>query len=95
MTTFSNESEFEAAVIHELRQRGWGELEVIKCPSEADLLANWKQILFENNRSKDRLNEVPLTDSEMQQVMEQSRAGRRPSGSLLCRNAVCRPGCPA
>ncbi|MCE0991411.1 HsdR family type I site-specific deoxyribonuclease [Pseudomonas putida] len=78
MTTFAKESEFEAAVIYELRQRGWGELEVIKCPSEADLLANWKQILFENNRGKDRLNEVPLTDSEMQQVMEQIIALRTP-----------------
>lgn len=78
MTTFAKETEFEAAVIRELRQRGWGELEVIKCPSEADLLANWKQILFENNRSKDRLNEVPLTDSEMQQVMEQIVALRTP-----------------
>lgn len=78
MTTFAKESDFEAAVIHELRQRGWGELEVIKCPSEADLLANWKQILFENNRGKDRLNEVPLTDSEMQQVMEQIVALRTP-----------------
>lgn len=78
MIPFNKESEFEAAVIHELRQRGWGELEVIKCPNEADLLANWKQILFENNRSKDRLNEVPLTDSEMQQVMEQIVALRTP-----------------
>lgn len=78
MTIFAKESEFEAAVIHELRQRGWGEMDVIKCPSEADLLANWKQILFENNRSKDRLNEVPLTDSEMQQVMEQITALRTP-----------------
>jgi len=78
MTTFANESEFEAALIHELRQRGWGELQVIKCPSEADLLANWKQILFENNRGKDRLNEVPLTDSEMQQVLEQIVALRTP-----------------
>lgn len=78
MITFDKESAFEAAVIHELRQRGWGELEVIKCPSEADLLANWKQILFENNRGKDRLNEVPLTDSEMQQVMEQIVALRTP-----------------
>lgn len=78
MTTFAKESEFEAAVVHELRQRGWGELEVIKCPSEADLLANWKQILFENNRGLDRLNEVPLTDSEMQQVMEQIVALRTP-----------------
>ena len=78
MTNFSEESEFEAAVIHELRQRGWGELDVIKCPSEADLLANWQQILFENNRGKDRLNEVPLTNGEMQQVMEQITALRTP-----------------
>jgi type I restriction enzyme R subunit len=78
MTNFPKESEFEAAVIHELRQRGWGELDVIKCPSEADLMANWKQILFENNRGKDRLNEVPLTDSEMQQVMEQITSLRTP-----------------
>jgi type I restriction enzyme R subunit len=78
MTTFSKESEFEAAVIHELRQRGWGGADVIKNPSEADLLANWKQILFENNRGKDRLNEVPLTSSEMQQVMEQITALRTP-----------------
>ncbi len=78
MTNFAKESEFEAAVIHELRQRGWGELEVIKRPSEADLLANWKQILFENNRGKDRLNEIPLTDSEMQQVMEQVVGLRTP-----------------
>jgi type I restriction enzyme R subunit len=78
MTTFAKESEFEAAVIHELRQHGWGDAPVIKNPSEADLLANWQRILFENNRGQDRLNEVPLTDSEMQQVMEQITALRTP-----------------
>lgn len=78
MTTFAKESDFETAVIHELRQRGWGDADVIKNPSEADLLANWKQILFENNRGVDRLNEVPLTDGEMQQVMEQITALRTP-----------------
>lgn len=78
MTTFAKESEFEAAVIHELRQRGWGEADVIKNPTEADLLVNWQQILFENNRGIDRLNEVPLTDSEMQQIMEQITALRTP-----------------
>ncbi|WP_313498347.1 type I restriction endonuclease subunit R [Pseudoxanthomonas mexicana] len=78
MTTFAKESDFEAAVIHELRQRGWGDADVIKNPTEADLLANWKHILFENNRGVDRLNEVPLTDSEMQQVMEQISALRTP-----------------
>lgn len=78
MTTFAKESEFEAAVIHELRQRGWGEADVIKNPTEADLLANWAQILFENNRGVDRLNEVPLTEGEMQQIMEQITALRTP-----------------
>jgi len=78
MTTFATEAEFEGAVINELRQRGWGELDVIKYPTEADLLANWKQVLFENNRGKDRLNEVSLTDSEMQQIMDQITALRTP-----------------
>jgi type I restriction enzyme R subunit len=78
MTTFSKESEFETAVINELRQRGWGDAEVIKNPSESDLLENWKRILFENNLGKDRLNEVPLTDGEMQQIMEQITALRTP-----------------
>ena len=78
MTIFSKEAEFEAAVIHDLLQTGWGDSEVIKNPSEADLLANWKRILFENNRGKDRLNEVPLTDGEMQQIMEQITALRTP-----------------
>ena len=78
MTTFAKESDFEAAVIHELRQRGWGDADVIKNPSEADLLANWQHILFENNRGKDRLNEVPLTDGEMQQIMEQVMNAKTP-----------------
>lgn len=78
MSTFSQESDFEAALIHELQQRGWGDLHVIKNPTEADLLANWKQILFDNNRGLDRLNEVPLTDSETQQILEQIIALRTP-----------------
>ena len=78
MDIFTTEAEFEAAVIHELRQHGWGELPVLKNPTEADLLANWAQILFENNRGVDRLNEVPLTEGEMQQIMEQITALRTP-----------------
>ena len=78
MPTFSTEAEFEKAVIHELQQRGWGEYPVIKNPSDKDLLANWAQILFENNRGVDRLNEVPLTDGEMQQIMEQITDLRTP-----------------
>ncbi len=78
MSTFSKEADFENAVINELRQRGWGDADVIKRPSAADLVANWAQILFENNRGKDRLNEVPLSTSEMQQILEQITALRTP-----------------
>lgn len=35
------------------------------------MIQNWKQILFENNRDVDRLNDVPLTNSEMQQILDQ------------------------
>lgn len=77
MTTFSTESDFESAVIHELSQRGW-EAEVIRNPTEADLLANWATILFENNKGIDRLNDVPLTEGEMQQIMEQITELRTP-----------------
>lgn len=77
MTTFSNEADFEQAVISELSQRGW-EAEVIRNPTEADLLRNWAAILFENNKGVDRLNNVPLTDGEMQQVMEQIAELRTP-----------------
>ena len=50
-----------------------GEKEVLKNYSEQDLLRNWANILFDNNRDIDRLNDYPLTDSEMQQILEQIR----------------------
>jgi len=77
MNTFATEAEFENAVIGELTQRGW-ESEIIKNPSEADLLHNWAAILFENNKGVDRLNGTPLTDGEMQQIMEQITELRTP-----------------
>ena len=77
MSTFSREADFETAVIHELSQRGW-ESEVIKNPTERDLLNNWAAILFENNKGIDRLNDIALTDGEMQQIMEQIAELRTP-----------------
>ena len=67
---FDKERDFEEAVIGVLIERGW-EPEVIRHPSEADLLKNWADILFNNNRQRNCLNECPLTDGEMQQIMEQ------------------------
>lgn len=69
--TFINEAEFEKALIKVLRDKGWGEHDVIKNPTEEQLLENWAKILFENNKGIDRLNNIPLTNSEMQQILEQ------------------------
>jgi type I restriction enzyme, R subunit len=69
--TFVSEAEFEKALIKVLRDKGWGEHDVIKNPTEEELLENWAKILFENNKSIDRLNNIPLTHGEMQQILEQ------------------------
>ena len=74
---FDRETDFEEAVIKALIECGW-ESEVIRHPSEKDLLKNWADILFNNNRQKDRLNECPLTDGEMQQIMEQIKLLQSP-----------------
>ncbi|MEW6875964.1 type I restriction endonuclease subunit R, EcoR124 family [Trueperella pyogenes] len=73
---FRTEAEFEDAVVDVLRRHGWEE--VIPNPTAADLLKNWANILYENNRGQDRLGNVPLTDSEMQQIIEQITVLRTP-----------------
>lgn len=47
---------------------GW-EKDVIKNPTEEDLIKNWAQILFDNNNDIDHLNGYPLTKGEMQQII--------------------------
>ena len=74
---FNKESDFEAALIKILSEKGW-EKEILKNYSEQDLLKNWADILFENNRDIDRLNDYPLTNSEMQQILEQIETLRTP-----------------
>lgn len=75
--TFDDERKFEDAVIAQLKEYGW-EREVIEYPTEEDLIRNWADILFANNRQQDVLNDYPLTDGEMQQIIEQIIALRTP-----------------
>lgn len=76
--TFDDELQFEAAIISLLTTKyGW-EPEVLRYKTEEDLIENWANILYENNRDVDRLNDVPLTKSEMQQVIEQINRLRTP-----------------
>lgn len=76
-TTFDKEEDFENAFITLLKSCGW-EKEVIKYPTEADLIKNWANILYNNNRDKDKLGDYPLTDTEMAQIIEQITMLRTP-----------------
>lgn len=76
-TTFDKEEDFENAFITLLKSCGW-EKEVIKYPTENDLIKNWANILYNNNRDKDKLGDYPLTETEMAQIIEQITTLRTP-----------------
>lgn len=89
--TFKKEADFEEELIHLLTSVsgwkkdtcGWGNSDgayesVLRYPDEEDLLKNWANILYNNNKSRDRLNEYPLTSGEMRQIMGQVTNLRTP-----------------
>lgn len=76
--SFSEESAFENALIKKLAESGW-EKDVLKNYSEEDLKQNWANILFENNRGIDQLNDYPLTEGEMQQIINQIKTLKTPA----------------
>lgn len=67
---FEHETPFEEAVVAELIRNGWSP-NVLKYPTEKELIQNWADILFQNNSGIDRLNDQPLTDGEMRQIIDQ------------------------
>ena len=75
--TFTRESDFEEAIIQLLSNKGW-EKNVLKNYTEEQLVQNWADILFENNRGIDRLNDYPLTPGEMRQIMEEVARQKTP-----------------
>lgn len=76
---FEDERSFEEALIANLQNNGWNDAGgVLHHPTEQDLINNWADILFENNNDIDRLNNCPLTDSEMAQILEQIKSLRTP-----------------
>jgi type I restriction enzyme R subunit len=75
---FKSEAEFEKAVIKKLTEHGWS-TKVLRYPTEKDLLDNWANILYQNNKGIDRLNNQPLTESEKQQLIEQIKALKTPA----------------
>ena len=77
MGHFDKEADFEQAMITALQSYGW-EKKVLYCATEQDLIQNWADILFENNRDIDRLNDCPLIKEEMDELIEQVRTLRTP-----------------
>ena len=67
--SYDDELLFEADVIKVLQAHGWDN-NVIKNPTEKDLIENWKTILFQNNNVRERLNWCPLTDWEFWQILD-------------------------
>lgn len=66
---FDSEAAFEEAVIDGLKSYGWDDAGgVLRYPTEQDLIDNWASILYENNKHRDCLNNVPLTPTEMQHI---------------------------
>ena len=75
---YSDELAFEKDLVKYLYTNcGW-EKEVIKYPTEEDLIKNWANILFENNRQTDVLNNCPLTQGEMEQILNQVKDAKTP-----------------
>lgn len=74
---FTKEADFESALIKMLSEHGW-EKEVLHNYTEQQLIQNWADILYQNNRGIDRLNDYPLTEGEMQQILEQIATLRTP-----------------
>ena len=57
---FDDELKFESELINLLFEKGW-EREVIKYPSEEDLIQNWADILFKNKTSLPTASSILLT----------------------------------
>lgn len=75
--SFKDETQFEDAIIKQLFDYGW-EKDVLKYKTEKELIKNWADIIFENNRGIDNLGNYPLTESEMQQIIDNVNALRTP-----------------
>lgn len=74
---YNSEPQFEHELISFLFDYGWSR-QVIKYPTEEDLVKNWAKILYDNNRGLDRLGDYPLTDGEMRQIISQINELRTP-----------------
>ena len=76
--SYDKESDFERDLIEILTSsKGWSEHTLYK-PTEEDLLDNWADILYKNNRDIASLGDYPLTRTEVKQLLDQIEDLRTP-----------------
>lgn len=76
--SYNDERDFEIDFVKYLEECcGW-KGGVLCYPTEQDLIRNWANILYNNNRDIDRLGNYPLTDGEMKQILDQIKTQRTP-----------------
>lgn len=73
---FNKEADFEKALIALLATKSW-EKEVLRYPTEEELIANWQEHLNKTNQHIDKLD-VPLLRTEMNQILDQVQALKTP-----------------
>lgn len=74
---FNSEKDFEDSLVDLLRNNGWKEI-LPSNLSEKELIDNWADILYRQNNTIDRLNGCPLTETEMEQVMDTIKSLKSP-----------------
>ena len=76
--SYDNETKFEYDLIKCLtEEKGWKD-GVLEYKTEEELIKNWADIIYDNNRDIDRLGDYPLTDGEIHQILDQIKALKTP-----------------
>lgn len=71
MYEYEHELPFERDLVNLLvNEKGWKD-DVFVSPSEDELIKNWANIIYNNNRKPERLGDYPLTEGEIAQLLEQ------------------------
>lgn len=75
---FAKEKDFEDALVKRLvEEHGWSG-GVIEYPDEKTLIDNWAKFLFRRNDTRERLNGVPLSENEMNQILDEVKKHKTP-----------------
>ena len=98
---FQKESAFELALCDVLTQHGW-EKDILVQASEEDLVENWAQIIFDNNRGfKERQQQTQqqgaphkLCGLELSEKQREALDGGKTGGAYRA-TLLVRPYCPA